>query len=48
MIPRTRFTDEHALLAPARELRSVQALARRAADFRQLQAGENAARQGNS
>ena len=40
MIPRTRFTDEHALLALARDLRLAQGIARGVADFRQLQAGE--------
>ncbi len=40
MIARTLFTDEHALLALARDLRLVQGIARGVADFRQLQAGE--------
>ena len=49
MIPRTRFTDKHALLALARDLRLVQGIARGVADLRQLQAGEKlTARQGNS
>ncbi len=40
MIPRTRFTDKHALLELGRDLRLVQGIARGVADFRQLQAGE--------
>ncbi len=40
MIARTLFTDEHALLALARDLRLVQGIARGVADFRQLQAGD--------
>ncbi len=40
MFPRTRFTNKHELLAPARDLRLVQGIARGVADFRQLQAGE--------
>ena len=40
MIARTLFTDEHALLALARDLRLVQGIARGVADFRQPQAGE--------